>query len=103
MWIYLYRSESYRFVCPSRDTKIIKSIIAKFFENDNFSGNFKITDIVFKEKRQAISVLIVFKRIDDASIDRNIVEPQPADAPSDPVLGQPIEADVEIIRKISTD
>lgn len=56
---------------PFRWYQDCESTNAKFFENVDSLGVNKVRDIVIEEKRQAITVLIVLKRIDDASNDRN--------------------------------
>lgn len=68
------RSKCYRFYYPSRGTKIVECVNTKFFENDDFSGNAKVRDIVLEEERQNLIVLIVLKRLYDVSVGRNTVD-----------------------------
>lgn len=44
--------------CPSRGTKTVKAINAKFFENDN-KVEVQIHECMFEEECQVFSVLIV--------------------------------------------
>lgn len=50
---------------------------------------------VFEEDHQAVFVLIVLERIDDTSVVRSTLVPELAFDPTDPVVNQPLELDVE--------
>lgn len=39
---------------------------------------------------------MVLKKVDEAAVHRNTIEPQPGANPNHPVISQPIERDVEI-------
>lgn len=73
-------------------TKIDESIKAKFFDG-NCSGSSKVTDTVFEEERQAVSISVVLKRINDTFADRNSPKLQPA---LDLVVNQLVEPDIGI-------
>lgn len=61
---YMNRSKGYRFYCPSRNTKFVMFINVKLFETSGLSGSSKVKDIVFKEERQNVTILIVLNKLD---------------------------------------
>lgn len=52
----------------------VESFNAKFFEDGDYSGSSKVKDIVFDKERQAVSIPILLKRLDNTSVGRNLVE-----------------------------
>jgi len=48
--VYSKRSKSYRFYCPSRHMKIVKTDVAKFIENNYNDGSMVQREVAFEEK-----------------------------------------------------
>lgn len=80
--------------------KDVKSINAKFFENDDFSGNTNVREIIFEKTNCDCSNSV--NRIDDVHFVRDNhfvrgnVEPKPVLIPNDPTVNQPAKLNVEI-------
>lgn len=83
------RSKSYWVYYPSQGANVA-SIHVKIFENGDFNGSAEIRDIIFEEEWRTGTVLIVVNRIDNVSVKKNTVEPQPVII-NDPFFRQPIE------------
>lgn len=76
--------DTYGFYCAV--SKLMSQLILNFFENVDYTRNSKDKQHSIAGVRQADSILIVFQRTDNTSVDTNTTEPQPAFDPLDPVV-----------------
>lgn len=73
--------------------QVVESIHAKLFKNGDFNGSSKIRDITFEEERQTVAVSIMLNRtvmylLKEILLSMSLVMFY------DPVVNQPIEANV---------